>query len=33
MPTLHRDYETRSAADLKVTGVHKYAEDPSTDVW
>ena len=33
MPTLHHDYETASAADLKKTGVHKYAEDPSTKVW
>lgn len=33
MPTLHRDYETRSAVDLRTAGVHKYAEDESTDVW
>lgn len=28
-----RDYETRSAVDLKKTGVHVYAHDDSTDVW
>lgn len=33
MTTLHIDFETRSAVDLKKTGVHRYAEDPSTDVW
>ena len=27
------DFETRSAVDLKKSGVYKYAEDPSTDVW
>jgi DNA polymerase len=32
MTTLHRDYETRSACDLRTSGVHKYAEDPSTEV-
>ncbi len=30
---LHIDFETRSAVDLKKTGVYVYAEDPSTDVW
>lgn len=30
---LHLDFETRSAVDLKKTGVHVYAEDPTTDVW
>ena len=29
---LHRDYETRSRADLKKVGAHKYAADPSTEV-
>lgn len=27
------DFETRSAVDLKATGVYRYAEDPSTDLW
>lgn len=27
------DFETRSAVDLRKTGVHKYAADPSTDIW
>lgn len=30
---LHCDLETRSAVDLRKTGVHVYAEDPTTDVW
>jgi DNA polymerase bacteriophage-type len=29
---LHRDYETRSTCDLRKCGVHRYAEDPTTDV-
>ena len=29
---LHRDYETRSTLDLRRVGVHRYADDPSTDV-
>jgi DNA polymerase len=29
---LHRDYETRSKAVLKVVGPHRYAADPSTEV-
>lgn len=33
MPTLHRDYETKSTVDLPKTGVHVYAEHPTTDVW
>jgi DNA polymerase len=33
MTTLHIDLETRSAVDLKKTGVYVYAEDPTTDVW
>lgn len=27
------DFETRSLADLRECGAHRYAEDPSTDVW
>lgn len=27
------DFESRSAVDLRKTGVYVYAEDPSTDVW
>lgn len=27
------DFETRSASDLRRTGVYKYAEDASTDIW
>ena len=27
------DFETRSAADLKLVGAQKYAADPTTDVW
>ena len=30
---LFRDYETKSAADLKSVGARKYAQHPSTDVW
>lgn len=33
MTTFHRDFETRSAADLRKTGAHAYAEHVSTDVW
>lgn len=33
MRTLHIDFETRSAADLRKVGAHKYADDPTTDVW
>lgn len=33
MTSLHIDLETRSAVDLKKTGVYVYAEDTSTDVW
>jgi DNA polymerase len=29
---LHRDYETRSACDLRKCGAHVYSEDPTTDV-
>lgn len=31
-PVLHRDYETRSTADLKACGAHAYAEHPSTQI-
>lgn len=30
---LHLDFETRSAVDLKKTGVYPYAQDAATDVW
>jgi DNA polymerase len=30
--TLHLDFETRSAVELKTAGVYRYAEDPTTDV-
>lgn len=33
MTTLHIDLESRSAVDLKKTGVYVYAEHPTTDVW
>jgi DNA polymerase len=33
MPTLIRDYETRSALDLPEVGAWRYMTDPSTDVW
>lgn len=33
VPEAHIDFETRSAADLKKTGLYVYAEDPTTDVW
>jgi RecA-family ATPase len=32
MPILHRDFETRSFADLKRVGAARYAEDPTTEV-
>lgn len=32
MPTVHLDFETRSAADLKKVGAVRYAMDPTTDV-
>ena len=31
--SLHVDFETRSAADIKKTGAHAYAEHHTTDVW
>lgn len=31
--TVHLDFETRSATDLKKSGVFRYAEDPSTWPW
>ena len=33
MPILFRDYETRSAVNLKAVGAWKYSVDPTTDVW
>lgn len=33
MSTLHIDFETRSAVDLKAAGVEVYSKDPSTDIW
>lgn len=33
MTTIHVDFETRSAAELRDVGVYVYAEHPSTDVW
>ena len=30
---VHLDFESRSAADLKKTGVHKYCADLSTNAW
>ncbi len=33
MTTIHIDYETRSAVELKDAGVYVYAEDESTDLW
>jgi hypothetical protein len=33
MPVLFRDFESRSALNLKVVGAWKYSTDPSTDVW
>ena len=31
--TVSVDFETRSTVDLKRTGVYKYAQDKSTDIW
>lgn len=33
MAKLHRDYETRSYADLKKVGLHAYMAHPTTSVW
>ena len=33
MTAFRIDFETRSTVDLKKTGVHIYAKDPTTDVW
>jgi DNA polymerase len=33
MTTLHIDFETRSACDLRVAGLDNYAKHPTTDVW
>lgn len=32
-PTIHIDFETRSACDLPKAGAIRYSKDPSTDVW
>lgn len=32
-PAYHIDFETRSATDLKKSGVYRYAEDPTTFPW
>lgn len=31
--SLHLDWETRSTCDLKLCGLHVYAQDPTTDIW
>lgn len=31
--SLHLDWETRSAADLRQVGLHNYANDSTTDIW
>lgn len=31
--TVSIDFETRSTVDLRRTGVYRYAQDPTTDVW
>jgi DNA polymerase len=33
MPTLHRDFETRSVVDLRDVGAWRYTLDSTTDVW
>lgn len=33
MRKIFLDFETYSACDLKVAGVHKYAKDPTTGIW
>lgn len=33
MTLLHIDVETRSTIDLTKTGMYRYAEDPTTDLW
>jgi DNA polymerase len=33
MPTLFRDYETRSTLALRDVGTYRYAADPATNVW
>jgi DNA polymerase len=33
LSSLSIDFETRSTVDLKKTGIYRYAEDPSTDIW
>jgi DNA polymerase len=31
-PTVHGDFESRSAADLPKVGAHRYSEDPTTEI-
>lgn len=33
VPLLHIDVETKSEIDLRKTGMYRYAEDPTTDLW
>jgi DNA polymerase bacteriophage-type len=33
VPTLFRDFETRSTLDLRDVGAWRYSRDPTTDVW
>jgi DNA polymerase len=33
LSVLSIDFETRSTVDLKKSGVYRYAEDPTTDIW
>lgn len=33
MSVLHLDWETRSTIDLRKTGVYRYAQHPTTDLW
>jgi DNA polymerase len=33
VPTLFRDFETRSAVDLRRVGAYQYASHPATDCW
>ena len=30
---IHLDFETRSGEELRKSGVHRYSQDPSTDLW
>ena len=33
MSVLQIDFETRSTSPLPDVGAHRYAQDPTTDVW